>query len=200
MRPVDKHPFKIGDREPDIEINKPGERKLWQRPQFTFWSYLLFIIASFYLWQSVGEMQREQIPYSEFLQHLEKDEIAEAIVTDRMIRGTLTLKDETSGNPRLFITVPLWNNELAQDLEKHKVKYSVRIGDKWFSKFLTSWVLPFGLLFLLWGWLGKRMAGGAKGLLNIGNRVHIHADTDIKVTFDDVAGVEDAKLELQETI
>jgi len=198
---VEKRNFGIGDPKPEIEINKPGERKFWQRPQFTLVTYVLFILASLYFWQSFAEAQREQIPYSEFQQHLEKNEIAEAVVTQKMIRGTLTLTDEKTHKPRLFITVPLWDDELAKSLKKHGVKYSVQQNSNWLGNFIVSWVLPFGLLFLLWGWMGKRMSGGAKSLLSIGgNRVHIHADTDIQVTFDDVAGVEEAKQELQETI
>ena len=198
---MEKRNFGIGDPKPEIEINKPGERKFWQRPQFTLVTYVLFILASLYFWQSFAEAQREQIPYSEFQQHLEKNEIAEAVVTQKMIRGTLTLTDEKTHKPRLFITVPLWDDELAKSLKKHGVKYSVQQNSNWLGNFIVSWVLPFGLLFLLWGWMGKRMSGGAKSLLSIGgNRVHIHADTDIQVTFDDVAGVEEAKQELQETI
>ncbi len=196
-----KQKFSIGKRQPEIEINKPGERKFWKRPEFTLISYLIFVLASFYFWNSMTEVQREMIPYSEFQQHLEKNEVAEAVVTQKLIRGTLTIKDDKTGQPRKFMTVPLWNNELARDLQAHGVKYSVRENEDWLGQFLVNWVLPFGLLFLLWGWLGSKMASGAKGMLNIGgNRVHIHAESDIKVTFDDVAGVEEAKQELQETI
>jgi len=69
------------------------------------------------------------------------------------------------------------------------------------GKFFFNWILPFGLLFLVWGWLAKRMGNMSRGFLNIGgNRIHIHADTLAKVTFDDVAGADEAKQELSETI
>jgi cell division protease FtsH len=65
---------------------------------------------------------------------------------------------------------------------------------------LLSWVLPFALLFLFWSWMGRRMTGAAGGFLNVGNRVRIHPDTLPVVTFEDVAGVEEAKEELKESI
>ena len=198
---MNKSNFDIrGGREPEIEINKPGERKFWQRPDFNFWLYILFMLVSLYLWQGVREVRQTEIPYSEFLQHVENKEVAEAVVTDRVITGTLTVEDSATGQPKRFITVPLWNNELAEKLKEQGVKYVVRQGDNWLAKFFFNWVLPFGLLFLLWGWMAKRMGPMGKGFLNIGNRIRIHPEDSVKVTFDDVAGQEEAKEELAETI
>ena len=79
------------------------------------------------------------------------------------------------------------------------MKFSSVHQSHWLSGFLLNWVLPFGALFLFLGWNAKRM--GSRGLLNLGsNRVHIHAETDNPVTFDDVAGAEEAKEELKEVI
>ncbi|HEC17642.1 MAG TPA: ATP-dependent metallopeptidase FtsH/Yme1/Tma family protein [Sedimenticola sp.] len=186
---------------PDIEINKPaGSKKFWQRPDFTLWLYVIFILVSFYTWQGYREVRQEEIPYSEFLQRVEKGEVAEAVITDKIIMGTLTEKDPVTKLPKRFITVPLWNNDLARDLEQHGVSYSVRQGGNWLSNFFFNWVLPFGLLFLFWGWMAKRMGGMGRGVLNIGNKVRIHPEDSVKVTFDDVAGAEEAKQELAETI
>jgi cell division protease FtsH len=198
---VKKREFKKGDKRPDIEINKPADRKFWQQPQFTLWAYILFVVLSFYLWQGYFEAKQEEIPYSQFLSYLDKNEVATVVVTDKYINGTLSLKDKKTGQPVSFITVPLWNNDLAKNLESHGVKYSVRAGSNWLGNFLLNWVLPFGLLFLVWGWLSRRMGQASKGFLNIaGNRVHIHAESSLNVTFDDVAGADEAKQELQESI
>ena len=190
----------MAGRKPDIEINKPADQKFWQRPDFNFFLYLLFLLVSFYLWQGYLQVKREEIPYSEFLEHVQNNEVAEAIVTDRVITGTLTLTDPNTGQPRRFITVPLWNNDLARTLKEHGVRYTVRQGENWLANFFFNWVLPFTLLFLLWGWMARRMGGLGKGFLNIGNKVHIHPDSLPKVTFDDVAGADEAKQELRETI
>ena len=123
------------------------------------------------------------------------------MVSNTTIKGTLTLTDPKSSKPRTFLTVPLQNNALTKNLEQHGVKFTVRHESHWLSNFLFSWVLPFGLLFLFWGWMSKCMRGASQGFLNIGgNRVHIHAEIGNEVTFDDVAGAEEAKEELQEVI
>jgi len=188
-----------GDK-PRIEINKTTRQKFWQNPGFTLVIYLLFIFFSFQMWQSYKEAKREEIPYSEFLHYVDNKEVAKAIVTDKLIQGTLTINDESTNKPRQFITVPLWNDNLAILLEKQGVKYEVRQNSDWLSNFLFNWVLPFGLLFMLWGWMAKRMGSMGKGFLNIGNKVHIHPDSLPKVTFDNVAGNDEAKQELKEVI
>jgi cell division protease FtsH len=205
IKSMKKNNFKIKDDEPKIEINKPSDPKARQKLIFTLWFYIMFMVISLYLWQGFKHQKQEEIPYSEFLQKMQKGEIEEAVVTDKVISGKFkqadTGKDTNTKTTQYFITVPLFNNELANELEKNGVKYTVRHGDNWLSTFLFSWVLPFGFLFLIWNWMAKRMSGGAKSFLNIGgNRVRIHPEGDNKTTFKDVAGAEDAKQELGESI
>ena len=193
--------FNGENKKPEIEINKSSKEKFWQDPGFTFWLYLLFVLVSFQLYQDYKQVKQEEIPYSQFLTYVQNHEVAEAEVTDKVITGTLRTTDEKTGKPRRFITVPLkWNNDLAMILEKNGVRYTVRQNSEWLSNFIFNWVLPFGLLFLLWGWMAKRMGSFGQGILNIGNKIHIHPDTLPKVTFDDVAGAEEAKQELKESV
>jgi len=194
--------FTFGNgQKPEIEINKTTNEKFWQNPNFTFWLYLIFILVSFQFYQGYQQARQQEIPYSEFLTHVQNHEVAEAVVTDKVITGTLTLTDEKTSQPRRFITVPMmWNNDLAMTLEQQGVKYTVRQNTNWLGKFLVNWVLPFGLLFLFWGWMAKRMGSMGQGVLNIGNKIHIHPNNLPKVTFDDVAGAEEAKQELKESV
>lgn len=196
---MNKTPFRQTDK-PDIEVNQTTRHRFWQHPLFNLIIYLLFVLASFNLWQGVEEARRLEIPYSTFLEHVEKREVAEATITDTAIIGTLTTPDQQTGQPQRFITIPLGNQELADRLTTQGVRYTVRHNDNWLSKFLFNWVLPFGLLFLLWGWMAQRVGSIGKGFLNIGNRVRVHPDSRPKVTFDDVAGYEDVKQELHETV
>ncbi|MGR9107590.1 MAG: ATP-dependent zinc metalloprotease FtsH, partial [Gammaproteobacteria bacterium] len=129
-------------------------------------------------------------------------EVEEAVVTDKAITGKFKGEAGPNQSP-YFITVPLLNHELADDLEKYGVKYTVRQGDNWLSAFFFNWVMPFGLLFLFWNWMARRMGTGtgARSFLNIGgNRVRIHPEGGKKTTFKDVAGADDAKQELSESI
>jgi cell division protease FtsH len=190
VMPSDKHP---------IEIKKPDRPRFWQSPGFTLLLYLMFLGVSLYFWRASYEAGQVEIPYSQFLKDVNENKVARAVITDKVITGTLTEKDPRSGQPKRFITVPLLNNDLAQTLEQHGVNYTVEESHNWLSDFLFSWVLPFGLMFLAWGWMAKRMGAG-RGFLNLGNRVHIHPEGGIKVTFDDVAGADEAKQELKESI
>ncbi len=194
--------FTLGNgNKPEIEINKTSKEKFWQNPNFTFWLYLIFILISYQYYQGYRQARQQEIPYSEFLTRVQNHQVVEAVVTDRMITGTLTEKDEKTGQPKRFITIPLmWNNDLAMTLEKQGVRYTVRQNSDWLAKFLFNWVLPFGLLFLFWGWMARRMGNMGRGMLNIGNKIHIHPNNLPKVTFDDVAGAEEAKQELKESV
>ncbi len=188
-------------QKPEIELNKTTSQKFWQSPNFTFWVYLVFILVSLQFWQGYRQIRQEEIPYSEFLQHVDRQEVTQAVITDRYISGTLILKNDPDKKTHRFITIPLMhNNELAEKMAQKGVKYTVRIGDNWLGKFFTGWVLPFGLLFLFWGWMAKRMGRMGQGFLNIGNKVHIHETNLPKVTFADVAGAEEAKVELKESV
>ena len=197
-----KNNFTLGNgKKPDIEINKTTKEKFWQNPNFTFWIYLVFILVSVQFYQGYKETKQQEIPYSEFLSHVDKQEVAKAVITDKLITGTLTIKDEKTGKPKPFITIPLLaNNDLANQLERKGVTYTVRLNSNWLGKFLFNWALPFGIFFLLWGWVMKRMGSMGQGVLNIGNKIHIHPDNLPKVTFNDVAGTEEAKQELKESV
>jgi cell division protease FtsH len=191
--------YRVGPKKPDLEINKPGPGPIWQRPNNILWIYLLMMLASLWFWQGAQQLAQEQIPYSEFLQHLDKGEVKEALLTDHVISGTLSEADPKTQKPKEFVTQQPDDDALAQSLAQHGVKFSVVHQTHWLSGFLFNWVLPFGALFLFLGWNAKRMGG--RGLLNLGaNRVHIHAETDNPATFDDVAGAEEAKEELREVV
>jgi cell division protease FtsH len=184
---------------PDVEINPPDEEQR-RRRRNTLFLYLLLIFATLYLWQGYQEVRQDEIPYSEFLKYVQEQRVEDAIVTDQVISGYL--KPAAPGEERRrFITVPLWNQDLAKDLEAKGVKYTVRYGGNWLGNFIANWLLPIAILFALWTWMARRMAGAGRGFLSIGrNRVRINADVSAKVTFQDVAGAEEAKQELKETI
>ena len=195
-----KQEFKGRKDEPEITINRPAKPQgFWQRPDFNLVVYVLFLVGSLYVWQSVATARQEEIPYSRFLQLVDQEKVAEAVITEDSVFGTLKEKDD-KGKPKKFITVPLADTRLAEQLATKNVTFHVRHSSHWLMNFLMNWALPFGLLFLLWGFMAKRMGGLGKGILNLGNKAHIHPSDLPKVTFEDVAGVEEAKVELNETI
>ncbi len=185
---------------PQVEINRPGGEQDRRRRRNTFLLYLLLIFATLYLWQGVQEVRQDEIPYSEFLKYIEAQRVEDAVINEQVISGYLK-PEKPGGERRRFITVPLWNQDLANDLEAKGVKYTVRYGSNWLSNFIFNWLMPIAILFALWTWMARRMTGAGRGFLSIGrNRVRINADESAKVTFQDVAGAEGAKQELKETI
>ncbi len=188
------------NKKPDIEINKTSKEKFWQSPGFNILLYLLLLYLVFQFFQGYEQTRRVEIPYSQFLEYLDQGQVKDAVVTDKVITGTLKIIDDRTHQPKRFITFPLWHTDVAEKLKEKGVEFTVRPSSDWLSNFLFNWVLPFSFLFLLWIWLANRMSGMGRNFLNLGNKVHIHPDTLPKVTFDDVAGNEEAKQELQETI
>lgn len=100
----------------------------------------------------------------------------------------------------MFRTVRVEDPDLVRDLEKAGVQFTgVRPG--FMTQFLWAWVLPIGLMFLLWQFLGSRMQGLGQSLMSFGSsRAKLVADQDTKVSFNDVAGCEEAKYELEEVV
>ena len=196
---MNSNPLDLPPKKPSIEVNKPAKMQFWQRPEANLLFYILLLTAMFFMWEAPSPVGRQEIPYSRFLQYLKNNRVDTAVVTKTSITGTLKLINKTTRKPVQFSTVPLRNNALAQLLEQHGVRYTVKHESPWLG-ILLSWVLPFALMILLWGWLGRKMSG-AGSFLNIGNnRIHIHQDTSPKITFNDVADTDEAKEELQESI
>ncbi|ABA58367.1 membrane protease FtsH catalytic subunit [Nitrosococcus oceani ATCC 19707] len=190
----------MANQKPDIEINKPAKIPFWRRPWFSFLLYGLFVLVSY----STFKTEQEEIPYSQFLRYVQAGQVQQAVIRKDMIEGTLKPEKKHKGKktekPRQFVTVPLWDDPLAVMLEKHGVNYVVRTGGDWLSNLLFNWILPFAVISFLWIWIGRKVNRGGSFLSLGGNRVRIHPNTLPKVTFDDVAGVEEAKEELREII
>jgi len=189
----------LASKETELEINKPPVKKnLSGKQKMMLFLGLLFILLVFWL-NGVREVEQDEIAYSQFLDLVKAAKIDKAIVTERYITGTIK-PDDSKEAPKHFMTVPLWQTNLAELLEKHKVQFVVRSGDNWLSNIFFNWIIPMLILALIWSWLIRRTATGAQSFLNLGNKIHIHQDTQPKITFKDVAGADSAKQELKETI
>lgn len=113
-------------------------------------------------------------------------------------------KEEASGNAQeqafAFRTVRVDDRDLVSDLEKAHVDFS-GVAPSFISQFLWVWILPIGLVALLWIYLSKRMKGVGQSLMQFGaSRAKLVAEKDIHVTFQDVAGCDEAKYELEEVV
>ncbi len=141
------------------------------------------------------------IPYSQFQELLQKDQVTEVVITQGEISGEL--KEPIEGGKKQFTTNRV-EPEIAAELQKHGVKFAAR-EENTVARDLLGWLLPMVFFIGIWLFLANRIAGRAggmgPGLMSIGkSKAKVYVETNTKVTFDDVAGVDEAKEELQEIV
>jgi len=169
----------------------------------TRWNIVYWILAAmaFMVLQNVWQAQRtiEPVPYSEFEKALAEGRVAEVVVGETTITGKLKSPDGT----KTTIVANRVEPDVAARLSKYDVPYS-RVVESTFLRDLLSWVVPAAVFFGLWFFLVRRLAekqGGLGGFMSIGkSRAKIYVEKDTGVTFADVAGVDEAKAELQEVV
>jgi len=173
-----------------------------KRTKFNLWYVFIAlwgVLILHNLWVQITQPV-EQIPYSQFQTYLAENRIEEVRIGPDSIRGKIN--DPPKGHPEQFVTVRV-EPDLADKLAAHNVKFSGEIPDT-FLRDLLSWILPVLLFFGLWMFLMRRFVqreGLGGGFMAIGkSKAKIYMEKDVKVTFADVAGVDEAKTELQEVI
>jgi cell division protease FtsH len=136
-----------------------------------------------------------EIKFSEFLGSLELGQIQEVVIKDNDILGRM--KDGSS-----FTTYSADYPDLVQKLRDRGVEITARPPDQspWYVTFFFSWG-PIIFLVLVWVFFMRQMQGGGNKAMSFGkSKARLFNEQQIKVTFDDVAGIEEAKDELQEII
>jgi len=184
------------DKANEQKSKEPEERKHQFATWYIFAAFLgVMLIQS--LWLHLTQI--ETIPYSQFEQLLNDNKISEVLVGSETIQGTL--KEPFPDGRKLFYTVRV-DPELAGKLKEHGVTVTGAPSSSFLSTIL-SWVLPIFIFYLIWMYGIRRMAErqGFGGLMAIGkSRAKVFVETDTKITFRDVAGVDEAKSELQEIV
>ncbi|HTP29350.1 MAG TPA: ATP-dependent zinc metalloprotease FtsH, partial [Anaeromyxobacteraceae bacterium] len=140
----------------------------------------------------------ESIPYSEFQRFVREKRIADVIVSDDTIEGALRTPD--NGKKR-FVTTRV-GTDIAGELDKYGITYTGRVKNTFFAT-LLSWILPVVFFVVFWALLQRRFFSGGPGasLVSIGkSKAKVFVEHDTRVFFKDVAGVDEAKAELQEVV
>src|SRR5215831_6779363 len=165
-----------------------------------FW-YIIGVVLAMLLIQDLYLESRKlsPIPYSQFEKLVDEDKVKEVWISQNQIQGTL--KEAEPNATKDFITTRVQPPELAENLTKHGVIYSGVIESHWIAD-LLSWILPALFFVGIWMFAIRRMGqGGLGGLMQIGkSRAKIYVEKQTKVTFADVAGVDEAKDELKEIV
>jgi cell division protease FtsH len=167
------------------------------KAHFSIWYFLLAFLLFSSLQQYYFSRKVETIPYSQFKQDLAEGKVSKLTIGPENITGTLKGKEKEPVQE--FTTVRVNDPGLVKDLDEHKVSYSGHYEGKFLSSIL-SWILPIGIFFLIWRFAMKKMGPGM-GVMSFGkSKAKLFAESETKVTFADVAGIDEAKEELQEVV
>jgi cell division protease FtsH len=171
--------------------------------QKTQWNLIYWIVAVTLLfmlqnwWQTARTV--EPVPYSEFEQALREGRVEEVYITDKLITGKLRTPDARG---KTVIVANRVEPDLAARLSQFNVPYT-RVIESTFLRDVLSWVLPAVAFFAVWFFLFRKFAEkqGMGGFMTIGkSRAKVYVEKNTGVTFDDVAGVDEAKAELKEVV
>jgi cell division protease FtsH len=172
-----------------------------KKVSFSIWYVFLAIWAVILIHDFLLAMQKvEELPYSEFKTLVSQKQVEEVSVSGQTLSGKLKPKEGVK-DPKLFTTVRVEDPELVRDLQQHGVKFTGVI-ESTFWRDLLSWVIPALVFVGIWFFLIQRLGQQAQGgFMRVGqSKAKIYVEQEIKVTFADVAGVDEAKDELREII
>jgi len=185
------------DREPDDKFE-------WGRAArtLTFWILLILvvIVISSYLNPS-QEQEDTVVDYSQYLEYLERGQIQSGVVIEKQFNGKLNSPDD-KGRTEFKTILPFINDDMVAKWQAQNINVEFKEqSPNWIGMLLTS-VLPWVILIAIWIFIMRRMsAGNNKGIFSFGkSRAKLLTEGHSKVTFDDVAGGDEAKEELQEII
>jgi len=167
------------------------------KAHFSIWYFLIAFLLFSYLQQHYLSKKVETIPYSQFKQEIAGGNVSKLTIDPENITGTLKGKEKKPGQE--FTTIRVDDPDLVKDLDEHKVSYSGHYDSKFLSSVL-SWIIPIGLLILIWRFAMKKMGPGMGVMSFSKSKAKLFAQSETKVTFADVAGIDEAKEELEEVV
>jgi cell division protease FtsH len=180
-----------------------------------------------WVWQStISQFSYKQLSYSDFKDYLRRGQVVKCIVKADSVEGEInpslkpvgaqrtnttpiTLQSSnkvgsaeasTDQKPFLFRVTRVEDTKLVEELENAGVQFK---GERpsVFSQFILTWILPLGLMVLLWSFIGRRVGSAGESILSFGkSKARLVPQQETGVTFSDVAGCDEAKYELQEVV
>jgi cell division protease FtsH len=183
-----------------------------KKAHFSIWYFVAVIFILLAVQNYFAMEQVETIPYNEFKKLLAAHKVSDIVISPEEIKGNLDPKGigslvsketatrlkDVKGTLR-FATPRLNDPDLIRELTKAGMQFRGQAENKVLN-FLVSWILPIFFFILIWTFLIRRL-GPQSGLMTVGkSKAKVYMETDIKVRFDQVAGIDEAKEELQEII
>lgn len=159
--------------------------------------YLLIIIVAIWMidYYSASTVSKTDITYSAFMKHVQQDEVKQVTIVDNVISGKL--KDGKD-----FSTVAPSDDSLIPTLHARDIEIKAELPPQppWWTTILSS-LLPMLLIVGIWFMLMQQSQGGGGRVMNFGkSRARRYDEDNIKITFKDVAGADEAKQELEEVV
>jgi cell division protease FtsH len=167
------------------------------KAHFSIWYFLIAFLLFTLLQNYFLSPKVETIPYGRFKQYLAGGQVGSWTIAPEKITGTIKGTGEKKDQD--FATVRVEDPDLVKELDVHKVNYSGFYESKFLSTVL-SWILPIGLLLLIWRFAMKKMGPGMGVMSFSKSKAKLFAASGTQVTFADVAGIDEAKEELQEVV
>ena len=173
--------------------------KMEKHHKFSIWYVLIAIWVVLIVHDVMVNMFAiEHIPYSDFIKALEQGKVSEIAITADRIQGKIKTTQDGKEVEKMFTTVRVDQN-LSQLLEKYNVTFK-GVSEDNFVKNLASWVIPILIFFGIWYFMMRRFTAQQGSFLSLGKKAKVYMEDEVKVTFNDVAGVDEAQEELVEVI
>ncbi|HMJ65158.1 MAG TPA: ATP-dependent metallopeptidase FtsH/Yme1/Tma family protein, partial [Candidatus Binatia bacterium] len=187
-------------RDSDPKPKAGGPREQWR---YVF-AYVIALLLIVWFWQeAISRVSVHTVSYSDFKKHLTQDEVIEVNVGPDVIYGKLRQKAQP-GQPQpkdiVFRANRVEDPKLVEELEAAEVKFT-GVRPNLISQVLLAWILPIAIMILIWSLISRRIAGASQSVFGFAkSRARLIAERESGVTFKDVAGCEEAKLELYEVV
>ena len=169
-----------------------------KKTQFSIFYVLVALLIILGLqWYLSGGLAND-IAYSDFKKDLADGKVREVVISPSDIQGVIS---SPPGQSTPFHTMRVDDQDLVRQLTDKGVKFTGKAQGSILGNIL-SWIFPLAIMFALWNFFMMRMGSGGPGVLSIGqSKARLVADTGAKrITFNDVAGIDEAKDELQEVV
>jgi cell division protease FtsH len=185
-----------------------------KQQNFTIWYFVAALLILFVIQALVLAPHVANLSYSEFKSLVAKDKVSDLVIGKQVISGTLAANGlegllpkekldalkRYGGGVHRFVTARVDDPGLVAELEAAHVPFTGSVENTWLTA-LLSWVVPAVVFVGLWALLMRRMGNAQSGLLAIGkSRAKVYVEHSTGVTFDDVAGIDEARGELMEIV
>jgi cell division protease FtsH len=177
---------------------RPVDRRMFSAPRrsgiwYVLGALLLLALVQTWLLTPTGK----PITYSEFKQAVRNGLVSDVTVGEQTIVGTY--KREVNGS-KAFSTTRIEDPKLLEELDGASVKYAGEFVSRWVPEVL-GWLLLLLFIFAMWSYFSRRIGGAEGGVMSFARSRHrVFAEDDVKVSFTDVAGVDEAEQELKEIV